>query len=86
MTKSSVITNRSSITMAGLIIDYLFSSDYTALMFIGSFFYPTFHYLLIMHVLRSSFINNRNSVGKDQTVSRCKSSEIMVYMSSLRSF
>ena len=27
MTKSSVITNRLSITMAGLIIDYLFSSD-----------------------------------------------------------
>ena len=27
MTKSSVITNGLSITMAGLIIDYLFSSD-----------------------------------------------------------
>ena len=27
MIKSSVITNRLSITMAGLIIDYLFSSD-----------------------------------------------------------
>ena len=31
MTKSSVITNRLSITMAGLIIDYLFSSDEPAL-------------------------------------------------------
>ena len=31
MTKSSVITNRLSITMAGLIIDYLFSFDYPAL-------------------------------------------------------
>ena len=27
MTKASAITNRLSITMAGLIIDYLFSSD-----------------------------------------------------------
>ena len=31
MTKSSVITNRLSITMAGLIIDHLFSSDEPAL-------------------------------------------------------
>ena len=31
MTKSLVIINRSSITMAGLIIDYLFSSDEPAL-------------------------------------------------------
>ena len=31
MTKSSLITNRLSIAMAGLIVDYLFSSDYPAL-------------------------------------------------------
>ena len=31
MTKSSVIINRLSITMAGLIIDYLFSSNWPAL-------------------------------------------------------
>ena len=31
MTKSSVITNRLSITMAGLIIGYLFCSDQPAL-------------------------------------------------------
>ena len=34
MTISSVITNRLSITMAGLIIDYLFSSDEPALIFL----------------------------------------------------
>ena len=31
MTKSSVITNRLLIAMAGLLIDYLFSSDESAL-------------------------------------------------------
>ena len=30
MTKPSVITNRLSVALAGLIIDYLFSSDYPA--------------------------------------------------------
>ena len=34
MTKSLVITDRLSITMAGLIIDYLFSSDWPALVLI----------------------------------------------------
>ena len=40
MNKSSAITNRLSIAMAGQIIDHLFSSDYPALLCAGLFTPP----------------------------------------------
>ena len=48
MIKSSATTNRLSITMTGLIIDYLFSSDQSALIYIYIYIYIyTYIYIYI---------------------------------------